>query len=212
MARARAGRARRAVRRRARAVRLDDERAAAVEEYGAAALAAGSGAGGQDGPLAELRALVDERPLRERARALLMRALHAAGRRGEALAVFEEGRRLLADELGAAPSPELAAAHLAVLRGETAAAAAPADVPRAVPPPAQLTSFVGREDAVRHVGRMLTDGRLVTLLGPGGAGKTRLAVEAAAREDGASGCSGARRSPGPSPPTCSRCSRWSPSR
>ncbi|MBE1537363.1 ATP-binding protein [Actinomadura algeriensis] len=171
----------------ARAVRLEEERAAAVEEYGAAALASGTEPGGA---LAELRALVDERPLRERARALLVRALHAAGRRAEALAVFEEGRRLLADELGADPSPELAAAHLAVLRGEPSAgpsagpSAPPAGPASVVPPPAQLTSFVGREDAVRHVGTMLAAGRLVTLLGPGGAGKTRLAVEAAAREDG----------------------------
>ncbi|WP_084549680.1 BTAD domain-containing putative transcriptional regulator [Actinomadura rifamycini] len=163
----------------ARAVRLEDERAAAVEERGAAVLASGAEPGAV---LAELRALVDERPLRERARALLMRALHAAGRRAEALAVFEEGRRLLADELGADPSRELAAAHLDVLRGGPERA--PADAPRAVSPPAQLTSFVGREDAVRHVGGMLAAGRLVTLLGPGGAGKTRLAVEAAAREDG----------------------------
>ncbi|MEV5828437.1 BTAD domain-containing putative transcriptional regulator [Spirillospora sp. NPDC052242] len=166
-----------------RAVRLEDERAAAVEDHGAAALASGAEPGAV---LAELRALVDERPLRERARALLMRALHAAGRQAEALAVFEEGRRLLADELGADPSRELAAAHLDVLRGDAAGGPArePVEAPRAVPPPAQLTSFVGREDAVRHVGGMLAAGRLVTLLGPGGAGKTRLAVEAAAREDG----------------------------
>ncbi|TDC97825.1 BTAD domain-containing putative transcriptional regulator [Actinomadura sp. 7K507] len=153
--------------------RLDEERASVVEEYGDAAVKDGDAGA----VVPALRELVDAQPLRERARATLMRALHAEGRQAEALAVFEEGRRILADELGADPSRELADVHVAILRGEGGETVRPRL-------PAQLTSFVGRETELRRVGKMLAAGRLVTLLGPGGAGKTRLAVEAARREDG----------------------------
>jgi predicted ATPase/DNA-binding SARP family transcriptional activator len=156
------------------AARLEEERAAAVEGLAEARLRAGD----PEAAVAPLRGLVDAQPLRERARALLMRALHGGGRQAEALAVFEDGRRVLADELGADPSKELAEVHLSILRGETG--------PEPVRPnlPAQLTSFVGRDEELRRVRKMLAEGRLVTLLGPGGAGKTRLAIEAAGREDG----------------------------
>ncbi|MFA1551801.1 BTAD domain-containing putative transcriptional regulator [Actinomadura chokoriensis] len=158
----------------ARAARLAEERASVVEGLGEARLNGGDPAAA----VPVLRELVDAQPLRERARALLMRALHGSGRQAEALAVFEEGRRVLADELGADPSRELADVHLSILRGETG--------PERIRPnlPAQLTSFVGREEELRRVRTMLASGRLVTLLGPGGAGKTRLAIEAAGREGG----------------------------
>lgn len=121
-----------------------------------------------DGDTASLRDLVTAHPLREGLRVALMRALHRDGRQAEALEVFESGRQLLAEELGVDPSPDLAAAHLEVLRAER---------PRRLP--AQLTSFVGRADEVRRVTKWLGEARLVTLTGPGGAGKTRLAVETA---------------------------------
>ncbi|WP_165502998.1 BTAD domain-containing putative transcriptional regulator, partial [Actinomadura fibrosa] len=163
----------------AQSARLEERRAAVAEDAAEAELALG-----ESGPAAaRLRELVEEQPLRERARALLMRALYAGGRQAEALTVYEEGRRILADELGADPSRELADVHLAILRGDLDVRDRP-EPARVTPPPAQLTSFVGREDEVRRVGAMLADGRLVTLLGPGGAGKTRLAIEAAGREDG----------------------------
>ncbi|WP_089324959.1 BTAD domain-containing putative transcriptional regulator [Actinomadura meyerae] len=159
----------------AQAARLEEARASAVEGLAEARLEGGDA----EAVVAALRDLVAAQPLRERARALLIRALHAGGRQAEALAVFEDGRRALAEELGADPSKELAEAHLAVLRG---GAAGPEPVRSNLP--AQLTSFVGREEELRRVRKMLAHGRLVTLLGPGGAGKTRLAIEAAAREGG----------------------------
>ncbi|MCG8927579.1 BTAD domain-containing putative transcriptional regulator [Lentzea sp. CC55] len=126
------------------------------------------------GTTAQLGDLLAGHPLREDLRAALIRALHRDGRQSEALEVFARGRELLADELGVDPSPVLAAAHLAVLRAQ-----APH---RGVP--AQLTSFVGRDDDLRRVARSLRESRLVTLTGPGGTGKTRLAVEVAHREPG----------------------------
>ncbi|RSM44659.1 AfsR/SARP family transcriptional regulator [Amycolatopsis balhimycina DSM 5908] len=153
-----------------RAARLAELRLAATEDRVETGLALGH----HDRLVAELRELTREHPLRERLIAQLIRALHGSGRSAEALAVFAEIRERLADELGADPSPELAAAHTAVLR----AAPAPA---RRVPVP--LTGFVGRAELDRLTAA-LRDARLVTLTGPGGAGKTRLAVEAAARAAG----------------------------
>ncbi|MDX8054979.1 BTAD domain-containing putative transcriptional regulator [Lentzea sp. BCCO 10_0798] len=126
------------------------------------------------GTTKDLRELLAQHPLREDLRAALMRSLHRDGRQGEALEVFAQGRELLADELGVDPSPVLAAAHLEVLRAQ-----APH---RGVP--AQLTSFVGRDEDLRRVSKWVRDNRLVTLIGPGGTGKTRLAVEVAHREPG----------------------------
>jgi predicted ATPase/DNA-binding SARP family transcriptional activator len=160
------------------AARLEELRIAAIEDHAEAALALGENAS----LLPALKEVVDAHPLRERARGLLMRALYGAGRQAEALTVYEDGRRIIADELGVDPSAELSGLHLSMLRGDL-------DRPRPAPPapaslPAQLTSFVGREEELRQVGELLAEARLVTLLGPGGAGKTRLAVEAAARDRG----------------------------
>ncbi|MBB5958112.1 putative ATPase [Saccharothrix tamanrassetensis] len=150
----------------ASAARLEELKLAVTEDLVDAELAAGDGS-----PVARLRSLVEQHPLRERFREQLVRALHAEGRTAEALAEFERARRLLADELGADPTPGLAAAHLAVLRAEQ-----PVPVVRRVPP-AQLTSFVGRE---AELARLAAErARLVTVFGPGGTGKTRLAVESA---------------------------------
>ncbi|WP_336213348.1 BTAD domain-containing putative transcriptional regulator [Nonomuraea sp. LPB2021202275-12-8] len=155
---------------RASAARLAELRLTAGEDLAEAELALPEGAS-----VAELQRLVAAHPLRERFRAQLMRALQAAGRQAEALAAFEEGRRLLAGELGADPSPELAAAHLAVLRAD-----APAPAPRRRLP-ARLTSFVGRERELDLIAA-LSGSRLLTVVGPGGIGKTRLAIEAATRD------------------------------
>ncbi|TNC22396.1 BTAD domain-containing putative transcriptional regulator [Amycolatopsis alkalitolerans] len=149
------------------AARLTEARLTALEDRAEAELTLGEA----DELIGELQALAKEHPLRERTRGLLMRALTASGRQAEALAVFEDTRRILADELGADPSPGLAAAHLAALRAEPL---------RTTGVPAQLTSFVGRESELERITGLLAEARLVTLTGPGGAGKTRLAIEASA--------------------------------
>ncbi|MEU3287095.1 BTAD domain-containing putative transcriptional regulator [Streptomyces longwoodensis] len=147
--------------------RLTELRLAAVQDRIEADLALGGG----PELVPELRALLAEQPLGERLYGLLMRALHAGGRPAEALAVYEEARRVLAEELGADPSPELAALHLDLLRGTPAGSRPRLPVP--------LTRFVGREAELARIDGALRAARLVTLTGPGGAGKTRLAVEAA---------------------------------
>ncbi|MEV4360880.1 BTAD domain-containing putative transcriptional regulator [Nonomuraea sp. NPDC049625] len=158
----------------AAAARLLEERLAAVEDRAEAALALGE----HHAVAAELTELVEAHPLRERARALLMRALYAGGRQAEALAAYDQARRFLGDELGVDPSAELAEAHLAILRAEPAAAPALRRLP------AQLTSFVGRAEELRELAALPAGSRLVTLTGPGGTGKTRLAVEASGRVSG----------------------------
>jgi predicted ATPase/DNA-binding SARP family transcriptional activator len=127
----------------------------------------------------ELEALVAVHPLHEKLAGLLMRALAAIGRQADAFAAYEALRGRLADELGIDPGPEVRAVHLQVLRGEIAVATAPAGRAR-TNLRAQLTSFVGRTAEVARVGKALQTCRLITLVGPGGAGKTRLAAEVAA--------------------------------
>ncbi|MCS0638933.1 winged helix-turn-helix domain-containing protein [Streptomyces sp. LP05-1] len=145
--------------------------------------------------LPELAALEETYPLDEPLRALRIRALAAAGRPAEALAAYETVRRDLAERLGADPGPELKALHTRLLDPEAAgpergpAPVAPAAPVSARPVPdlrpgnlrARLTSFVGREEEIGTVLADLAGSRLVTLLGPGGAGKTRLSQEAAER-------------------------------
>src|SRR5690606_38908065 len=158
----------------AAAVRLEELRLSATEDRASAELAAGA----DPGPLvAELEELAARHPLRERLRVVLVKALHRAGRSAEALAVFEGFRRTLAEELGTDPGRELQDAYVTVLR----------DAPRErvrgnlrVP----RSSFVGREDERAWVARRLWEGRLVTLVGTGGAGKTRLATTIAAELGG----------------------------
>jgi predicted ATPase/DNA-binding SARP family transcriptional activator len=164
--------------------RLEGDRLATVEDLGDAWLAAGRPADA----LAVLAGPADDHPLRERLCGLTVRALCAAGRQADALARYETTRRALADDLGVDPSPELGAIHLAALRGELTEPVKPASTPESEAPArtartnlrAAVSSFIGREREVRELRKMLADTRLVTLVGPGGTGKTRLASEASA--------------------------------
>src|SRR5215469_8304676 len=123
----------------------------------------------------ELTDLVARHPVWERLVAALMRALVAAGRDSEALLVFQRAREALADALGVDPSPELAGLHVALLRGELGRR----EGSRKTNLPAELTTFVGRGVDVAAVRELIAEHRLTTLTGPGGSGKTRLAVETA---------------------------------
>ena len=156
---------------RAPAARLNELRLAAIEDRVDAALATGDGAGF----VPELEALSLAHPLRERLTGQLIRVLRDAGRPAEALTAYDRLRSALADSLGTDPSPELAALHLSLLT-ETPAPPAAAALPTSNLP-ATLTSFVGRDDDVTKVTKVVAESRLTTLIGPGGAGKTRLALE-----------------------------------
>ncbi|MES9537075.1 BTAD domain-containing putative transcriptional regulator [Actinomadura sp. NPDC000600] len=153
-------------------IELEEARLAALERHAQARLDLGEHAA----VAAELAAPAADHPLRERLHALHLRALHLAGRQGEALAGYHALRERLAEELGADPSPELAALHLSMLAGDGVPPPRPA--PRL---PAALDELIGRADAVERGRALLAEHRLVTLTGPGGVGKTRLAVEIAAR-------------------------------
>ncbi|MCU1645981.1 MAG: AfsR family transcriptional regulator [Nocardia sp.] len=157
--------------------RLEGLHLAALEDRYEAEVRLGRGAE----LVAELTELVARHPVRERLAAALMRALGAAGRGTEALLVYQRTREALADELGVDPSPELSGLHVALLRGEVGApeeVRVPDEV-RKTNLRAELTTFVGKSADVAAVAELVAGHRLTTLSGPGGSGKTRLAVETA---------------------------------
>ena len=163
----------------AEARRLDERRLVAQEDRIDAELALGRHAD----VLAELDQLVAAHPLRERLRGQLMLGLARGNRQSDALEIYETGRELLSDRLGIDPSPQLRRIHLQVLdqRAAVAPVAAPATLVR-LPVPA--SSFVGRADELERVRALLVTERILTITGPGGAGKTRLALEAARQAGG----------------------------
>ncbi|MEU6182463.1 BTAD domain-containing putative transcriptional regulator [Streptomyces coeruleorubidus] len=159
----------------AEAARRDTRRLDVLRARHGAALALGQA----EQSLPELTALCDSHPLDEPLQALRLRALRDAGRTAEALDAYEDVRRLLADRLGADPGPELRCLHAELLKLGDGSPGPAVDAPAVGNLRAQLTSFIGRENDLETIRRDLTAARLVTLLGPGGAGKTRLSQEAA---------------------------------
>src|SRR6476646_5844202 len=162
----------------ATAARLNELRPVAAERRAELLLTAGL----VEEAVATLQALLAEHPEREQARGLFMRALYRAGRHPEALATFRSWRRYLATELGLDPSPALRRIEQDILR-HTAKTPEIRDaaVTRAPSLPLPVTSFVGRDEDLMAVAARLDRARLVTLHGPGGVGKTRLALEVAER-------------------------------
>jgi predicted ATPase/DNA-binding SARP family transcriptional activator/class 3 adenylate cyclase len=156
--------------------RLEELRQLALEERIDADLALGREAQ----LLPELEALIQAEPLRERPRGQLMLTLYRLGRQSDALNVYRQTRHLLVEELGIEPGGELQRLERQILRQDEALAAAPT-ADRLRPLPASLTPLVGRLGEIDELGRLLgrDDARLVTLVGPGGVGKTRLALAVA---------------------------------
>ncbi|MFW5418193.1 winged helix-turn-helix domain-containing protein [Nocardiopsis sp. CNT-189] len=151
----------------AAAARLEEQRLLVWEEYAETRLELGE----HDLLAGELADLARRHPLRERLRAAHLRALYGAGRASEALDAFQETRHRLNEDLGLDPGPELAGLQRRILRQEL-----PGPRPRGNLP-APLTGLIGRSEAVAEVRALLDEERLVTLTGPGGVGKTRLALE-----------------------------------
>jgi predicted ATPase len=141
--------------------------------------------GGELDLVAELESLTSAYPLRERFRRHLMLALYRAGRQADALEVYRETRRLLVAELGVEPGPALQAVNRAILVQDESLGPRPPEpvgapaVPERPETGVRTTPFVGRVRERRALARLLRapETRLVTLVGPGGAGKTRLAQE-----------------------------------
>jgi predicted ATPase/DNA-binding SARP family transcriptional activator len=155
--------------------RLGDARLDAREDLIGAELALGR----HGEVLGELSGLVAAHPFRERLWELLMLALYRSGRQAEALATFRRARSTLVEQLGVEPGTRLRRLENAILAEE------PVDEPPvsvqavATGLPAELTSFVDREEELAKLGGMFAGGRLVTLAGTGGVGKSRLALRCA---------------------------------
>ena len=162
----------------AEAGQLGERRLRALELLYDAELALGR----NDELVPELERLIAAEPYRERFRAQHALALYRSGRQVDALAACRAARELLVDELGVDPGPELQELERRILRHDPTLAAPDAPAPAHLRLPTPPTQLVGRRLEVAAVCALLRrdDVRLVTLTGPGGAGKTRLALAAAA--------------------------------
>ena len=148
------------------AQRLDELRVRARELRARHRIAAGE----TDDLVTELQALADEHPLREQPRAMLMDVLARTGRSAEALIVYDDFRRLLAAELGIEPSPALATKHGDLLTHAGTVEWAPENRL-----PISTTSLIGRDELLAELSS--ASAPLLSLVGTGGVGKTRLLLE-----------------------------------
>jgi len=164
----------------AEARRLESLRVDALEEQFEAALALGD----HREIVTALRAALEENPFRERLWGQLMLALYRSGRQPDALEAFGEAHRVLSEELALEPGPDLRRLQEAILAHDPAIAPVPAARRRRGNLPAPSTSFVDREQELAQVVALLREHRLVTLTGPPGVGKSRLALEVARTLDG----------------------------
>lgn len=159
--------------------RLDEMRGALIELEAATLIRSGRAAEA----IGRLEALRADQPLWERTVELLMRAYVNAGRKTDALDVYRALREELVDQKGLDPSPELRDLERAIITEEFVADPPPAaSAPVSGRPPVVVpaSAFVGRDDDVAALSALLGDARIVTLVGPGGIGKTRLSTHAAA--------------------------------
>lgn len=127
----------------------------------------------------ELEALTEHHPYRERFWEQLMLGLYRSGRQAEALRAYQTLRRTIGEDLGIEPGPSLEELEGRILLHDPELLWEPPPPPSNLP--TRLTSFVGRTEEIAEVAKLLDTSRLVTLTGPGGIGKTRLAIEVADR-------------------------------
>ena len=157
----------------AEARRLEALRVDALEEQFEVALALGE----NREIVPAVRAALEESPFRERLWGQLMLALYRGGRQADALETFQEARRVLSEELALEPGPDLQRLQAAILAHDPAIAAVPIVPRRRGNLPSPTTSFVDRKEELAEVVDLLREHRLVTLTGPPGVGKSRLALE-----------------------------------
>ena len=157
----------------AEAARLEALRIDALEEQFEAALALGDHAEVVD----RIRRLLEEHPFRERLWGQLMLAQYRSGRQAEALESFRRARQVLAEQLGVEPGPGVQRLQAAILAHDPALASVPAAVAPRGRLPAPVSSFVGRQQALAEAAELVARHRLVSLIGPPGVGKSRLALE-----------------------------------
>jgi predicted ATPase/DNA-binding SARP family transcriptional activator len=162
--------------------RLEELRSAAIESR----LEAEIELGRHTEVVGELERLVAQQPMRERLSELLMLALYRSGRQADALRAYQQARDVLVEELGIDPGPGLRTLEAKILAHDPALA--PPDQERPTGNvPAAITPFVGRVAEISRLREATGDHRLVTVVGPGGAGKTRLALEVARADPPAGG-------------------------
>ena len=167
---------------RAEAVRLNEVRLVALEQR----VAAGLELGRHDALIEELRDLTAQHPFSERFWEQLMLALYRCGRQAEALRVFQSARTQLAEELGIEPGSALRHLEEQILAQDPSLNLSDTPDPGIAPNnlPLLRTSFIGRQQDLELGSELLAESRLLTLTGPPGSGKTRMAIRLAANHVG----------------------------